>query len=315
MIEFDAPLFKLLAHNDTGQAAGHQGGIVIPKKLDPYFPQLSKRVTAHQPTQEEIVTADLFVGSNFLLTVETRYQYQTWGGTRSPERRLTQNLGPLRNQAAQDDMLIIQRGIDDDRHYRLRLIKQATREYANLIAGIGTERWGPLDGRFEPVREIEVEDAEKEILKSEQNPFAMFDASAIVVETRSKRIARSRAFQRHVAHIYSRRCAICGQGLVHPSGRSETQAAHIVPRRMTGSDDARNGMQLCRMHHWAFDEGLFGINQNYQVQIPAAVLALPLNAALAPFAGANINMPMDPSLVPSLEALAWHAEKVLFKPS
>jgi putative restriction endonuclease len=44
--DFDAPLFNVLAHNDTGQAVGHQGGIVIPKDLDPYFPQLS-RVRTH----------------------------------------------------------------------------------------------------------------------------------------------------------------------------------------------------------------------------------------------------------------------------
>jgi hypothetical protein len=31
--EFDAPLFKVLAKNDTGKAASNQGGPVIPKEL------------------------------------------------------------------------------------------------------------------------------------------------------------------------------------------------------------------------------------------------------------------------------------------
>lgn len=112
-MDFDSPLYKLLAHNDTGQAVGHQGGIVIPKALDAYFPQLSRRVTYAAPTQEEIITADLFVGSRFLETVETRYQYQTWGGERSPERRLTRNLTAMRNLAEADDLLITERSIAD----------------------------------------------------------------------------------------------------------------------------------------------------------------------------------------------------------
>lgn len=312
MIEFDAPLFKLLAHNDTGQAAGHQGGVVIPKDLDPFFPPLSRRVTAAQPTQEEIITADLFVGNQFLETVETRYQYQTWGGARSPERRLTRNLGSLRNQAAQNDMLIIRRGIEDDRHYQLRLIKQNMPEYAALTVGIGNRRWGPLDGELQPVREAQVDDAEQRILEAEQQPFALFDQAAILVESRTVRVARSRAFQRHVSALYDRRCAICGHGLTHPSGRCETQAAHIVPRRMTGSDDARNGLQLCRGHHWAFDEGLFSIDGNYQVRVPATILAMQQNAPLAVFNGSQINLPAENDLSPSLEALAWHTQHILF---
>ena len=40
---WDAPFFKLLANNDTGAASGHQGGVVIPKELRPYFPSLNPK--------------------------------------------------------------------------------------------------------------------------------------------------------------------------------------------------------------------------------------------------------------------------------
>ena len=43
LVEFDRPLFKKLAHNDTGMAAGHQAGVVIPTAMDRFFPQLSER--------------------------------------------------------------------------------------------------------------------------------------------------------------------------------------------------------------------------------------------------------------------------------
>jgi hypothetical protein len=37
---YDKPVFKILARNDTGQTGGHQGGLVIPKSLVKYFPDL-----------------------------------------------------------------------------------------------------------------------------------------------------------------------------------------------------------------------------------------------------------------------------------
>jgi hypothetical protein len=39
--------------------------------------------------------------------------------------------------------------------------------------------------------------------------------------------------------------------------RGVEQAAHIVPKNKNGTDDPRNGLTLCRAHHWAFDAGLF----------------------------------------------------------
>jgi putative restriction endonuclease len=59
--EFDAPVFKRLARNDTGQAAGHQGGLVIPQALDSYFPQLVGATTSTSPTVDRDVRATLVV--------------------------------------------------------------------------------------------------------------------------------------------------------------------------------------------------------------------------------------------------------------
>jgi putative restriction endonuclease len=312
-MDFDAPLFKILARNDTGQAAGHQGGMVIPAALDPYFPQLSRRVSALAPTQEEIITAELFVGSRYAGTVETRYQFQTWGGKRPPERRLTRNLGPLRDLAEGGDLLIIERGIQNDRHYRLRLVKQTDPRFGELWQPASHLRWGALEQGIEPVKEVQVDDAEQRLRAAEHRPFQMFDANAVEAEVRSVRIARSRAFQKHVAQLYELKCAVCRGGLVHPSGRSETEAAHIVPKRLRGSDDARNGMQLCRAHHWGFDEGLFMIDQQFRLQVPNSVSIIPENSGLAQLAGQEIFRPADQSLWPSLDALAWHQENVLIR--
>ena len=93
MESFDYAVFKVLANNDTGGAPGHQGGIVIPKDIADFFPPLPSVTSAENPTVEAILTADLFREGHFLETIQTRYQHQTWGGNRSPERRLTANLG------------------------------------------------------------------------------------------------------------------------------------------------------------------------------------------------------------------------------
>jgi len=40
-------------------------------------------------------------------------------------------------------------------------------------------------------------------------------------------------------------------------------AAHILPFARFGNDDMRNGMALCKMHHWLFDKGLISVDQHY----------------------------------------------------
>ncbi len=311
-MDFDAPLYKILAHNDTGQAVGHQGGIVIPKDLDPYFPQLSKRVTAEAPAPEEFIVADLFDGATYLETVEARYQYQTWGANRSPERRLTRNLTALRNRAREGDMLVIERSLDDPFRYRLRLIRQDNPEYAAMTGRLEGRRWGMLDPVREPVKETLVEEELETLIKRELEPFTLFDNAAVMQETKQRRIARSRAFQRHVSALYEFECAVCRLGLRHPTGRSETQSAHIVPRHRAGSDDARNGIQLCRSHHWAFDEGLFGIEATFRVIVPEPISQMRSNASLREFHGRVIKLPAEPSHQPHPEALQWHLENTVF---
>lgn len=92
---FLQPRYKKLAHNDTGSAVGHQAGVLIPKDLESYFPKLSGTVGASHPTLDVQITAELVRGSSHAGTVDTRYQYQTWGGTRRAERRITGNLQNL----------------------------------------------------------------------------------------------------------------------------------------------------------------------------------------------------------------------------
>lgn len=73
--------------------------------------------------------------------------------------------------------------------------------------------------------------------------------------TTVRRRTRDRAFRELVLEAYDGTCAICGANRRSPDGTPEVEAAHIYPRSENGRDDVRNGLALCRLHHWAFDTG------------------------------------------------------------
>ena len=86
------------------------------------------------------------------------------------------------------------------------------------------------------------------------------------VET-GERKARSSIFRRRVKEHYSGQCAICGSDRRTPEGTPEVEAAHIYPRRENGRDHYRNGMALCKLHHWAFDCGWISVSDNYEILV------------------------------------------------
>lgn len=138
------PVFKILANNDTKNAPGHQGGILIPKDIRGYFPDLAGLVTPQRPTLDRRITADLFDGIEQIGTVSTRYQYQTWGAERSPESRLTDQLSGLMYRAVGDDVMVFVRSASDPDHYRLVLVGSSSPDFCAVMTSAGGKRWGSL---------------------------------------------------------------------------------------------------------------------------------------------------------------------------
>ena len=313
IVNFDMPVFKVLAMNDTGEARGHQAGLVIPRAITQYFPLISDEVSPLRPTVEEFIIAELFLEEAFIATVETRYQLQTWAGTRPPEYRLTNGLSPLRNRASAGDVLTIQRSVYDPKLYRLTLIKNGSPRYQRISQAFGERRWGALFIDNQPLieREADLELRRQEGLLNE--PFSMFELDPQISERRVVSIARSRAFATLVVRAYNNTCTVCGHALTLPSGRSEVEASHIIPRSRSGSDDVRNGLALCRSHHWAFDSGLFSINPRREIYVPSAILSIPANAQLAQYQRRQIALPTQAEIFPASEALEWHYENILIR--
>lgn len=221
------------------------------------------------------------------------------------------SLGPLRNVASADDFLIIERSLSDPDFYRLTLHRSGTPAFKALNAQTIGRRWGPVDIKDSPVPETEIITSLVEQQTHEAAPLYLFDNNAALQETRTKRIARSQAFSRRVLPIYEFRCAVCGHAHAAGNGSTEAEAAHIVPRGLKGADDARNGIALCRSHHWAFDKGLFGVQPDRRIILRPEATAEARNAHLLSHAGSSIREPMIAALRPAPNALEWHLRNIV----
>ena len=105
-------------------------------------------------------------------------------------------------------------------------------------------------------------------------------------------------------------CAIC-ELRFRLGDLVEATAAHIVPKHKSGTDDPRNGLALCRTHHWAFDAGVFSVDTDYRVQLsPAMERADVQNFGLVALGSKLILLPGNDALRPHPDALAWHREHI-----
>jgi putative restriction endonuclease len=282
--EWDAPFFKVLAHNDTGRATGHQGGMVLPKELRQFLPTLDESLTTGvSPTVDRNLRAVMFLADAPVADCAVRYQLQTWGGTRSAESRITDGLGPLRHLAAGGDLLLFQRRADTLNHFRLILVKQGTQEYVRLSVAVAGRRWGALFDRELPVTQAQILRARAELDGLATLPFQVTRAHVPRAETRQTRIARSSAFRERVRQEYDSRCAVSGITIATPTRLFEVESAHVVPISEAGSEDIRNGLTLAQSIHWAFDRGLLGVMPDRTITIPRSVGRMPENAFLCQF--------------------------------
>lgn len=114
--------------------------------------------------------------------------------------------------------------------------------------------------------------------------------SASYSEQRRKN--RSAVFAREVKTLYDNRCAVCGSNRESPDGVPEVEAAHIYPKSENGADDVRNGLALCKLHHWAFDSGWLALDDQLRV-IVRDCESVPGYSDFEPLAGDRIQLPED----------------------
>ena len=195
--------------------------------------------------------------------------------------------------------------------FRLVLLKQATPEFAEINALTGGRKWGVLEIGEQPVTQIELVQAQKELVTLADKPFELLKTEVTRIQTRQNKIARSAVFGERVRAEYDRRCCVTGILIATPTALYKVESAHVVPLNKGGSNDIRNGITLTQTIHWAFDRGLFGILPNRTIYIPRQVKRMAENSFLKQFEGKPINEAKTPSLRLHEQAIRWHSDTLV----
>ena len=139
----------------------------------------------------------------------------------------------------------------------------------------------------------------------------VFTSEHPAVPDETENQVRTEGFRKAIMRIYDYTCVVCQLHILTMDGASATQAAHIIPLNKSHNNDIRNGISLCQLHHWSFDEGLISVDINYKVIVSDFMLERgPTEWLLTTLRGKSILLPEHNELYPAQEALAWHREKI-----
>ena len=155
----------------------------------------------------------------------------------------------------------------------------------------------------------DIEGYSQQLIQAVEHPFSMQrDVASVQTETP----VRSAGFRRVIMEIYKHACAVCELNIRASKGESVTDAAHIIPFSVSYNDDIRNGMSLCKLHHWAFDTGLISLNDDYRVIVsPSMSEQGSTEGMLTQLRDKPIWRPEEDRYHPDRGALEWHRTEVL----
>jgi putative restriction endonuclease len=99
--------------------------------------------------------------------------------------------------------------------------------------------------------------------------------------------------------------------MLTPEGHTIVEAAHFVPWSASHGDRPQNGMALCRLCHWSFDEGLMGVGDEYEVLVSKTVRQdnnFPGHVVTLP--GRGIFKPQSSRYWPDMGSIKRHRKKI-----
>lgn len=125
---------------------------------------------------------------------------------------------------------------------------------------------------------------------------------------------RSTKFRGQIITGYFFTCALTGYCLTTASGSFIVEAAHVRPLASRGSNDSGNGLALTPNSHWMFDEGLWTIDDEYNVIVAGQNhfkdLAAPNGTSLRDHNRCKLHFDNRAVLRPSRENLAFHRNNI-----
>jgi putative restriction endonuclease len=126
-------------------------------------------------------------------------------------------------------------------------------------------------------------------------------------EVPEKLKVRDQGFRKAIVQLYGHRCAMCGIRMITPDGHTIVEAAHIKPWALSRDDLPTNGLALCRLCHWSFDEGLMSVEKDYEVLVSKQAKNDPnIPGPIMTFADRPILRPSKQLYWPSQDNIGWH---------
>jgi putative restriction endonuclease len=120
---------------------------------------------------------------------------------------------------------------------------------------------------------------------------------------------RSAAFRGVIMKLYDYTCAACRLRILTLDGATAVDAAHIVPFSVSHDDGIGNGLALCKLHHWAFDNGLISIDDKFCLLVSTAFEESGNEAfLLRRLKSQTIFLPKQKPFRPSLTMIRWHRQ-------
>ena len=120
------------------------------------------------------------------------------------------------------------------------------------------------------------------------------------------------SFRDFVMTGYDYKCAITGN-VIRYGSYMNLEAAHIWPRSHQGLYLPSNGIALCRDMHWAFDKGMFTVDDNLKVKVHPDIES----DYLRQYDKRQLFIPENAFFRPDINSLHYHQSNIygLFKTS
>jgi len=196
----------------------------------------------------------------------------------------------------------------DDDLYQL-MSKPDTREQlrATIINTYFAEEFRPKLIECGTVN-IKAYEYSKELLKEVKDNKESWDK---IDSDENEKKVRDQGFRKAIVTLYEHRCALCGIRMLTPEGHTIVEAAHVKPWSESHNDSPTNGMALCKLCHWSFDEGLMSVGPEYEVLV-SKVVTINQNypGHILTLSDRNIIRPEKIEFWPNQANLEWHREKV-----
>ena len=126
---------------------------------------------------------------------------------------------------------------------------------------------------------------------------------------KARQKGREARFRLTIIPLYQYACALCDMKTITPSGLTLVEAAHIHQFSESKNNNPDNGIALCRNHHWAFDTGLWSIDEYSKVIVAHAFLEeiSPYPNTLFHLAGKLLDFSwIDENFRPNPQHIQWH---------